>query len=87
MQRKKWRDSKMRRWAWPYFKKKIIIIQRYIMSDRDDLILLALLRLLVEEDKPTEQIEDSKRSRIWSYQLSHIRIFYNHIEIDFFYSD
>ena len=37
------------------------------MSDRDDLILLALLRLLVEEDKWVEQIEDSKRSRIWSY--------------------
>ena len=57
------------------------------MSDRDDLILLDQLRLLVEEDKRTEQIEDSKRSRIWSYQLSYIRIFYNHIEIDFFYSD
>ena len=38
------------------------------MSDRDDLILLTLLRLLVEEDKWVEQIEDSKRSRIWSYQ-------------------
>ena len=32
------------------------------------LILLAPLRLLVEENKRTEQIEDSKRSRIWSYQ-------------------
>ena len=31
------------------------------MSDRDNLILLALLRLLVEDDKRTEQIEDSKR--------------------------
>ena len=42
------------------------------MSDRDDLILLALLRLLVEEDKWVEQIEDSKCSRIWSYQWLHI---------------
>ena len=39
------------------------------MSDRDDLILLALLRLLGEEDKRVEQIEDSKRSRIWSYHI------------------
>ena len=38
------------------------------MSDRGDLVLLALLILLVEEDKRTEQIEDIKRSRIWSYQ-------------------
>ena len=38
------------------------------MSYSDDLVLLALLILLVEEDKRTEQIEDSKRSRIWSYQ-------------------
>ena len=36
------------------------------MSDKDDLILLTLLRLLVKDDKLTELIEDSKRSRIYS---------------------
>ena len=44
------------------------------MSDSDDLILIALLRLLVEKDKQTEKIGDSKRSRIWSYHWSYIRI-------------
>ena len=34
------------------------------MSDRDNFILIALLILLLEEDKWTEQIEDTKHTRI-----------------------
>ena len=39
-----------------------------MLSYRDNLILLALLKLLIEEDKPTEQIEDYRHNRILSYQ-------------------